>query len=123
MNIRIERQKVTKTAVFGQLFINGNPFCYTLERPEVMIPPGRFPVEITFSPRFNRPLPLLDQVPGRSAIRIHAGNWPRDSDGCILVGLQVGDNMVLESLMALNPLVVQIQDALDEQEPVWCAVL
>jgi hypothetical protein len=39
------------------------------------------------------------------------------------VGLQVGDNMVLESLMALNPLVVQIQDALDEQEPVWCAVL
>lgn len=37
------------------------------------------------SPKFKRLLPVLEQVPGRSGIRIHRGTKPEHSKGCILV--------------------------------------
>ena len=39
------------------------------------------------SPRFGEVLPLIGNVVGRTGIRIHAGNYPRDTAGCILVGV------------------------------------
>ncbi|MBQ2589846.1 MAG: hypothetical protein II576_11395, partial [Prevotella sp.] len=51
------------------------------------IPEGRYPVVITYSPKFKQWLPLLVNVPMFSGIRIHAGNDAvNDSQGCILVG-------------------------------------
>ena len=35
--------------------------------------------------KFKRLLPVLEQVPGRSGIRIHRGSRPEHSKGCILV--------------------------------------
>ena len=119
MNIKIQRQRYTPTAIFGDLFVDGAYNCHTLERPDVAIPAGTYSVEMTFSPRFNRPLPLLNGVQNRTDIRIHAGNWPKDTEGCLLVGLQCGDNMILHSLEALNPLIELIQDA---SEPVTLSI-
>lgn len=118
MKLNLLRQPSSKIATPGILNIDGIQYCYTLERPEVQIPPGSYTIEITHSPRFNRPLPLLDSVPGRTDIRIHAGNWPRDTDGCILVGLQQDQDMIVRSRLALDPLVIQIQAALDAHESV-----
>ena len=39
------------------------------------------------SPRFGEVLPLIGNVVGRTGIRIHACNYPRDTAGCILVGV------------------------------------
>ena len=51
------------------------------------IPEGRYPIVITYSPKFKKWLPLLLNVPKFSGIRIHAGNDAvKDSKGCILVG-------------------------------------
>lgn len=50
------------------------------------IPSGRYEVIITFSQRFQRPLPLLLNVPYYSGIRIHPGNIPANTDGCLLLG-------------------------------------
>ena len=40
---------------------------------------------LTMSPKFGVVLPLLENVPGRSGIRIHTGTKPEHSKGCILV--------------------------------------
>lgn len=87
--------------------------CYTLERPEVQVPPGTYQIEIRHSPRFNRPLPHLLNTEPRTDILIHSGNWPRDTDGCILVGLQVGTDIILQSRLALDPLIQKLQLAID----------
>lgn len=53
------------------------------------IPPGTYPIRRHHSPRFGVCV-AIDNVPGRSAIRIHAGNLPRHSTGCVLPGLTTG---------------------------------
>ena len=59
--------------------------CATLENADFIIPEGKYPVVLTMSPKFGKVLPLLENVPGRSGIRIHTGTKPEHSKGCILV--------------------------------------
>jgi len=124
MNLNLKRSSPIGQAVFGTLLVDNIRQCSTLERLDVQIPCGTYSIEITYSPRFNRPLPLLDGVPGRSDIRIHAGNWPKDTEGCLLVGSQISPDsqMILYSLVALNSLVAKIQAALDAGDDVQIEV-
>ena len=59
--------------------------CDTLENADYLVPALIYKVQVTQSPRFKRPLPILVQVPGRSGIRFHRGTKPEHSKGCILV--------------------------------------
>ena len=59
--------------------------CDTLENADYLVPALIYKVQVTQSPRFKRPLPILLQVPGRSGIRFHRGTNPEHSKGCILV--------------------------------------
>jgi Family of unknown function (DUF5675) len=122
--LTLTRKPSSNGCTFGELSNeNGDLICYTLERPEVQIPPGQYNIEMTWSPRFNRPLPLLDGTSPRTDIRIHSGNWPRDTEGCILVGLQLGSNMLCQSQAALGPLVTLIQQALDAHDVVMLSIV
>ena len=74
------------------------------------IPAGRYRVGLSFSNRFQKLLPELFDVPKFTAIRIHAGNRPEDTDGCILVGeIQTVDGAgrpgILRSAKAVNEIV------------------
>ena len=59
----------------------------TLENADFIIPPGTYPVEVTWSPKFKKFLPEIKDVPERSGIRIHMGSKPEHSKGCILLDL------------------------------------
>lgn len=120
--LHLQRISQSKHGTFGVLTIDGRQPIYTLEETERKIPTGTYAIELTYSPKFHRLLPLLS-VPHRSCIRIHAGNWPRDSEGCILVGLYKGKDMILGSQDALDPLVIQIQTALSAGVSVQISVV
>ena len=60
----------------------------TLENADFLIPAGTYPVERTWSPKFKKFLPEIQQVPDRSGIRIHRGTIPEHSQGCILTDLR-----------------------------------
>ena len=84
--LRLIRTSKAVKAVWGKMFLGGVPReITTLENADYIIPDGTYPVSVTFSPRFQKNLPLIDKVPGRSGIRIHTGTRPEHSQGCVLV--------------------------------------
>lgn len=92
--IIVTRRIYTDTSTVGDLILDGSVFCQTLEDtcrrfkiPKVTaIPPGEYPLVIDWSPKYQRFMPRIMEVPGYKGVLIHWGNYPKDSDGCILVG-------------------------------------
>lgn len=74
------------------------------------IPEGRYPVVVTWSPKFKRWLPLLLHVPKFEGIRIHADNTAKDTQGCILVGENREVGKVLNSQRALDRLMKLLRE-------------
>ena len=89
MYIRLIRNEAKGNAIAGRLVVDGRWFCDTLERKGYEILALCYRVAVTQSPRFKRLLPIVQNVPQRSGIRIHRGSKPEHSTGCILV---VADN-------------------------------
>ena len=69
----------------GELVERLHYICDTLENADYLVPALIYRVTVTQSPKFRRLLPLLNQVPGRTGIRVHRGTLPEHSKGCILV--------------------------------------
>lgn len=82
---------------------------YTLERKSKLIPVGLYDLDLTYSPKFKKELPLVHNtlVPGNRGIRIHAGNTVDDTEGCILIGniSSLAERRIWESNIAVNQLV------------------
>ena len=84
--IHLIRTSKAVKATWGKMFLGGVVGeITTLENSDYIIPDGTYPVSVTYSPRFQKNLPLIDKVPGRSGIRIHTGTIPEHSKGCVLV--------------------------------------
>lgn len=86
------RERVDGDAVIGSLFVHGQKICDTMENRKKLVPTGYHQVILTNSPKFKRVLPLIcsDTIKSSRGIRIHAGNRPSDSAGCVLVGVLNG---------------------------------
>ena len=102
MYYKLIRYNQVGNAVYGKLFRTSHYFnlrtgqtterlhfiCDTLENADHLILPLIYPVSVTMSPKFKRLLPSINQVPGRTGIRIHRGSRPEHSHGCILVSAE-----------------------------------
>ena len=115
IEIKVIREKSTLQSTQGEMFVNGEFVCYTLEDVErpvkvfgaTAIPKGTYNGIVNVSNRFKRMMPLLLNVPGFEGVRIHAGNTAKDTHGCILVGLQRDRDTMLQSRDAYD-LVMEI---------------
>lgn len=110
-------------AILGTMtFEDGTTFS-TLERLSLAIPLGTYPVQMTvsgravagtlWSPLADHKLPLIDPVPGRSGIRIHAANLARQLEGCIAVGRGVEGTLLVQSRAALIAVCATLDAATD----------
>ena len=138
MNIELHRKWRKKGYSIGILYINGKRICETLEdedrglswdmslskimekkvKGETAIPIGCYQVTWSYSPRFNKNLPLLIGVPGYSGIRIHSGNKAKDTEGCILCGRNTEAGAVTNSRYWTNKVNDMIQKAIKARESV-----
>ena len=132
MNLLLDRIECNSNCTIGTLSIDDTFECFTLEDVvradgikipnETAIPAGLYTVDITFSPKFNRLLPLLLNVQGFVGIRIHPGNTASDTEGCILVGRQRGANSILESRAALDTLFPKLQASKKRGDAITIAI-
>lgn len=129
MEILVKRTTFTKDSTIGELSINGKFFCYTLEDFDrdinkdgdlddvgeakvyglTAIPKGTYKVVLSFSNRFQKYLPEIQNVKGFEGIRIHAGNKAEDSHGCILLGTTKGTNFIGASVLAMNKFMAELK--------------
>lgn len=84
------RYKVKGDTVMGVLIdYNWNlGVYYTIEKLGKIIPEGFHWMQLTYSPKFKKELPLIwsEKVHKNRGIRIHNGNTVKDTNGCILIG-------------------------------------
>ena len=115
--VTINRYAYLRGCTLGKLSFDDFD-CYTLERPwrdnEVnvsAIPDGTYTAKRRHSEKYGHHW-ILEDVPGRSLILIHIGNYPKDSKGCILVGTYAGDGRpaVWQSRVTMNKLRVLLPD-------------
>ena len=124
MRLTLIRIANKPTYCIGKLYIDGEYFCDTLEdvdrglddsmdeseilklkvKGQTAIPTGIYTLLLTYSPKYKRIMPLVNNVKGYSGIRIHSGNTHKDTEGCLLVGKNKEVGKVLESRATYNAL-------------------
>lgn len=106
--IRIEDNSLYGT--FGALRIDGKVFCVTLELSYrdnekfiSCIPTGEYRCKKITIEKDGKPFTtfIILGVPNRDSVLFHAGNWVKDTNGCVIVaqywGKLCGDRAVLNS--------------------------
>lgn len=73
------------------------------------IPKGTYKIVVDYSPRFKVKMPRLLKVKGFTGIRIHWGNWAKDTLGCPLVGLGLTTTGVSRSKDAYKKLMTLLE--------------
>lgn len=131
MKLSLIRDTFTEKSTIGKLYVNEQFSCYTLEdvirkekiEGKTAIPSGEYQVIIDFSVRLQKELPHILDVPGFSGIRIHRGNTPDDTEGCILVGVNVTKDRIWQSNIAFTRLFDQLEIAYNRKEPITIQIL
>lgn len=129
MEIRIKRLYKKDEYTIGKMYIDGVYFCDTVEDRDhgltsnmtldeikkckvygkTAIPTGRYKIELQYSQKFKKILPLLISVLGFLGIYIHSGNTAEDSLGCIIVGENKIKGHVINSRATMERLMAKLR--------------
>jgi Family of unknown function (DUF5675) len=126
VKLTLTRTFLSDTSTQGELYIDGQAFCVTLELPVKdglpgsAIPEGTYPVVLAPSPKFMRSndpwvlkfaqlMPHIIHIPNRTLIMLHWGNTAEDTDGCVLIGSAMETNYIRNSRQAFEKLWLAIE--------------
>jgi len=127
--IGLRRLRTSDTGTEGVLLLPDGVFCGTLELPwrgnapsVSCIPCGEYAAEIRDSPHFGKVYQVKD-VPGRSFIEIHPGNFAgdvtrglrSDVEGCILLGRSFGPLFGQLAILDSRSTVAALRTRLEDQ--------
>ena len=118
INLLLIRDTFSEKSTLGELFLNGERMCDTLENPWIdnqrrisCIPEGEYDVRLRL-PRESNTRDyihlLVKEVKDRDYILFHIGNFPKDTSGCILVGLGSQQDAVNNSRLAMDLLIKEV---------------
>lgn len=130
--LEVVRNRLFADFTGGVLYVDGAPFGFTCEDPDrgltqadslqkiasvkvrglTAIPLGSYFLDLTYSPKYRRLVPLVCGVPGFQGIRIHSGNTAKDTEGCLLVGKTLTATGVGNSRAAVAELYKVIEAAI-----------
>ena len=148
MEIRIDRAwkksryTISRLYVDGKRFGDGKHYCNVLEDADsgltsdmtvddvlakkiygqTAIPTGKYRVVLDWSSAFKKILPHVLAVKGFTGIRIHSGNKPEDTKGCLLVGRNDRIGWISDSRYWMGLLQAKIENAIRKKEDVWLIV-
>lgn len=152
MELKVKRKAKRETYVIGDLSIDEVFFSNTLEDTDrgltsdmsdeeikeikqkgiTAIPTGRYKVVMNVqSPKFSKYkqyefckgyLPRLVDVPGYKGVLIHIGNYPKDTDGCILVGKNTVKGAVMNSTATFKKLYDILKNADEAGEDIYITI-
>lgn len=136
MELRLKRKFKGEKYTIGDLYIDGDFFCNTMEdtvrnltekcpytpkwQPckckekvyaRTAIPAGTYKVTLGESPKFGRILPIVHNVPHFLGILIHTGQTEENSAGCIIVGKNTVKGKVLYSKVTMAALMEKLEKA------------
>lgn len=143
MEIKLHRKYRKFNYTIGQLFINNKYFSDCLEDTDrglkdsmsleeirrikvfgsTCIPYGTYKVTITYSPKFKKNLPLINNVKGFDGIRIHSGNTSSDTQGCVLLGFNKVKGKVINSKDTIDKFINLVQKAIDIGEQITIHII
>lgn len=142
MEILFDRDIRTQRSTTSKVYVDGEFECFSIEdrdrrlstdmpldeitakkvKGQTAIPEGKYKCIVTHSNRFDRPLPLLVNVPGFEGVRIHPGNTSADTEGCLLPGVSRQVDFVGSSRVAFEKLFIKIKNAIAADQQVWIII-
>lgn len=141
MLITLHRMVVTLNSTIGHLTVDDFS-CNTLEdapheikiHGETCIPAGQYQIKLRTQgtktiayakryPNMHKGMLWLQDVPNFEFVYIHIGNFPRDTEGCILVGLGTGKDAITGSASAYEALYPRVLAAIERGEDVLIDII
>ena len=134
MKIEVNRIFKASNYTIGELSVNNNYVCDTLEDKvrvdgekvygETAIPVGTYTVILSYSNRFKKVMPEIQNVPNFTGVRIHCGNSSKDTEGCLLVGKWDGktENWISDSKNSYNKLYPLLEEAFNKKENITITI-
>lgn len=141
MELILERKIHNKDSTEGNLYINNIWFANTIEdvvraKPgewkkelkvyaKTAIPYGTYPVLVTYSNRFKRPMVGIFDVPDFEGIRVHWGVSELSSAGCIIISFKDDDanHKLVFDKAATEELIKRVSEATKRGEKVHIEIV
>lgn len=143
MELTVYREIPTDKSTEGELQINGNFECFTLEpvdrglqqsmslediakikiQNQTAIPYGRYRILMQWSNHFQKMMPHLQSVPGYEYVMLHPLNFPAQTEGCIGVGEHRLVDQITESGNAFIGMMTKLGPALANNEDCFITII